>query len=147
MAVALGVVYDIYIEDHASTVKSEKKKLTKSLDKCFKKLDLNQSGVLEWRIFAEMMLYLRPQDTDPDHSFLIFREIAKKGDGTAIPKDLLGIDVKTFSFLEDWVSVSFKKVDLEHMVELTWWASLEFRSVILQLCVLGCDVSLSPAFI
>ena len=132
MAVALGVVYDIYIEDHASTVNSEKKKLTKSLDKCFKKLDLNKSGVLEWKIFAEMMLHLRPQDPDPDHSFLIFREIARKGNGTSTPKDLVGVDVKTFGFLQDWVSVSFKKVYLECQVELVWWAKFEFRSVILQ---------------
>lgn len=132
MAVALGVVYDIYIEDHASTVNSEKKKLTKSLDKCFKKLDLNKSGVLEWKIFAEMMLHLRPQDPDPDHSFLIFREIARKGNGTSTPKDLVGVDVKTFGFLQDWVSVSFKKVYLECQVELVWWAKFESRSVILQ---------------
>ena len=84
MAVALGVVYDIYIEDHASTVKSEKKKLTKSLDKCFKKLDLNQSGVLEWRIFAEMMLRVAyfPGTSDIDQLARIFTALGTPTEAT-----------------------------------------------------------------
>lgn len=126
MAVALGVVYDIYIEDHASTVASERKKLAKSLDKCFKKLDVNKSGVLEWKVFAEMMLHLRPKDPDPDHSFLIFREYAKEGDGTKRPKSVVGIDVQTFTCIEDWVSISMKTVFEEHQVD---WVSISITLV------------------
>ena len=147
MAVALGVVYDIYIEDHASTVTSERKKLHKSLDKCFKKLDVNKLGVLEWKIFAEMMFHLRPKDPDPDHSFLIFRAHATEGDGTKRPKNVVGIDVQAFTSIEDWVSIYMKTVNDEHQVGLQWWAKFEYRSVICQPRVLGCDIAVSPTLL
>jgi hypothetical protein len=75
MSVALGVVYDIYIDDHERLVHEELVKQTKLFAKCFKKLDLNQNGVLEWRLFCEMMFHLRPHDRDIHHNYLLFREV------------------------------------------------------------------------
>ena len=126
MSVALGVVYDIYIEDHERTVTSEQKKEGKSLEKCFKKLDLNKNGLLEWKLFAEMMCHLRPYDCGVQHSYLIFREIAHVGDGKIIPKGVVGLDLDMFKHLTDWVSVSFRKIDKRHVNSLRQWAQFEY---------------------
>ena len=127
MSVALGVVYDIYIEDHETTVADERKKLKKSMAKCFKLLDLHKTGVLEWRIFAEMMMHLRPHDLNTTHSYFIFREMAVVGDGSKVPKGVVGIDLDACLHFEDWAGVSFRTVDKKNEANLGWWSHLEYR--------------------
>ena len=134
MSVALGVVYDIYIDDHECTVTSEQKKEGKSMDKCFKKLDLSKTGLLDWRLFAEMMEHLRAHDLDHIHNYLIFREIAIVDNDTANPKGLVGVDQHAFSNLQDWVSVTFMRIDLKNQANMQWWATFEFRCGLARLC-------------
>jgi len=144
------VVYDIYIEHHASTVSSEQMKEAKSLGKCFKKLDLNKSGVLEWRLFCEMMLHLRPDVLDITHNYLIFREIAHHVSGKSdapgeynsqhsathcteqmTRQGCVGIDLAVFNHLQDWVCVVFKQIDIKNQDSLQWWAWVEYRCIML----------------
>ena len=74
-----------------------------------------------------MMVQLRPDDPDVQHSYLIFREIAHVGDGHGIPLGVVGLDLDMFKHLQDWVSVSFRKFDKKHVDSLQRWARFEYR--------------------
>mmetsp|Transcript_25034 Transcript_25034/g.59648 ORF Transcript_25034/g.59648 Transcript_25034/m.59648 type:complete len:870 (-) Transcript_25034:211-2820(-) len=87
MSVALGVIFDLYIEDHHKTVESEEKKEKKSVAKAFDKLDLEKKGHITWLEFREMMKHLRPWDYVDPHVLRIFKELATELPATETAED------------------------------------------------------------
>ncbi|EKX42514.1 hypothetical protein GUITHDRAFT_111490 [Guillardia theta CCMP2712] len=77
MSVALGVMFDLYLEDHEKTVKAEAKKEEKSMAKAFQKLDVEEQGKIKWLHFREMLVHLRPKDRNVKHDIAIFKELTR----------------------------------------------------------------------
>mmetsp|Transcript_42128 Transcript_42128/g.86080 ORF Transcript_42128/g.86080 Transcript_42128/m.86080 type:complete len:943 (-) Transcript_42128:131-2959(-) len=87
MSMALGEVFDMYVEDNIATVTAEAKKESKSLDKAFKKLDVDQTKMISWPNFREMLHTLRPQDSDR-RAWMIFKSITQDSGKPMIDRDL-----------------------------------------------------------
>jgi len=130
MSVALGVIFDLYIDDHKKTVTSESKKEEKSLGKAFKVLDFRKVGRIDWRDFKELLLNLRPHDHNERHSFMIFREIAREEQGEVF------VDEDGFRLIAEFLPVSFiptvvhrKCFDLD--ADALWYRSIEYGIILL----------------
>ena len=75
MSVSLGVMFELYMEDHVHTAEAEVKKEKKSMAKAMGKLDLNGDGKITWPYFREMLVHMRPHDLDVRHQYAIFKRI------------------------------------------------------------------------
>jgi len=137
MSMALGEVFDMYVEDNIATVTKEAKKESKSLDKAFKKLDVDGTGGISWENFREMLRYMRPNDEDR-RAWQIFKAITQE---SGIPL----IDRERFMQIGEVLHVSFVPLSQKYTGSAVgghqYWAIFQ-RYVIMGDCftmVLGID--------